>query len=117
RGAAFFALVAIRAVIVTNGAFAHNVAVGQKLLGGFVKVLFGGYFIKIAFVVHGPEKLLRGLVVDGTGGAGVDIEGDPEILKRAFDDGVVFVYHFLGSNALFFGFDGDGHPVLVRSAD
>ncbi|MCY1380845.1 hypothetical protein D9M69_687020 [compost metagenome] len=101
----------------TNGAFAHNVAVGQELLGGFVKILLGGYFIKIAFVVHGTEKLLRGLVVDGTRGARIDIEGDPELLKRSFDDGVVFVYHFLGSNALFFGLDGNGHAVLIRTAD
>ena len=51
------------------------------------------------------------------GGAGVDIEGDAEILEGFLHQVVVFVDECFGGESLLFGADGDGDAVLIRAAD
>jgi hypothetical protein len=51
------------------------------------------------------------------GSAAVNIERDAKILKRFFNDSVVFVNHLLRSNSFLAGFYGDGYPVFVGTTD
>ena len=50
-------------------------------------------------------------------GARIDVERHAEPSERLFDQLVVAVDDLLGRDPLLAGLDGDGHAVLVRSAD
>ena len=99
------------------GAFAHDVAVGQKLVGLLVVVLFGLFLHEFAVVVEFAEEVGSQPGMSLGGGAAVHIERDAKLLKRLLDHLVVAVYHVLWSDAFFLGADGDGHAVLVRTSD
>ena len=48
---ALFALVAIRPFVMAVGAFAHDIAIGQKLMRLLVIILFGFFFQQFAVFV------------------------------------------------------------------
>ena len=115
--AALLALVAIGVEVVAVWAFAHDIAVGQKLAGLFVIILLGLLLHELAVVVELAEEVAGQPMVRGAGGAAVDVERNAELLERLLDHRVVAVHHVLRGDALLAGADGDGHAVLVASAD
>ena len=117
RGAALLALVAIRSLGVAAGAFARDVAVGQEGLRFLVVILHGGLFDELPFVIQFAEEVGSRPVVYLRGGASVHVERDAEFLERLLDELVVTVHDVLRCAALLLGADGDGHAVLVASAD
>ena len=114
---AFLALVAVGAFVVAVRTLAGDVAVGQELMGLFVVELLGGLLGELAFVVELAEEVGGKLMMGLRGGAAIHVERDAELLERVFDERVVAVDHILRGDALLAGTDGDGHTVLVASAD
>ena len=55
--------------------------------------------------------------MDGGGGAGVDIEVDAQSAEGVLDEGMVLIHDILRGAAVLAGLDGDGHAVLVGTAD
>ncbi len=82
-----------------------------------VVVLFGLLLDELAVVVELSEEIARETVVGGGGGAAVYVEGDAELLEGLFDHLVVSVANVLRSDPFFLGADGDGHAVLIASAN
>mgnify|MGYP007068610274 CR=1 FL=1 len=65
-----------------------------------------------------PGKEFRsGLMVDGIGCAGVNVERNTKVFERLFDDAMIFIHYLLWGNAFFSGLDGDGHPMFVGTSD
>ena len=114
---AFFALVAVGAVVAAAGAGAHDIAVGEERLGFLVVVLLRGPLDEFAFVVELAEELRRCRGVGLRRGARVDVERHAEPFERRFNQLVIAIDDLLGRDALFAGLDGDGHAVLVAAAD
>ena len=114
---ALLALVAVGTLVVAVRALAGDVAVGQELVGLLVVVLFGGFLGELSLVVELAEEVGCKLVVGVAGGAAVDVEAYSELLEALLYHRVVAVYHVLGRDALFLGAYGDGHSVLVATAD
>ena len=114
---ALLALVAVRSFGPATRAGTGDVTVGQELFRFGVVILFGLLLDELPGIVHLAEEFRCGLVVDRSGGPGVIVERDAELGKRIADDGIVLVHHLLRGDALAAGLDGDGHAVLVRSAD
>ena len=83
----------------------------------FVVILQRGFFDEFAFVINRGKDIRSRFVVDGVGGAGVDIERDAELFERILDHTVVAVDHLLRGDAFLAGFQGDGHAVLIRAPD
>ena len=115
--AALLALVAVSAREMAARALAHNVAVGQELARLLVAELLLGLLLKQTVVVEFAEEIGGKLMVYGRCGAAIDVERDAELLKRFFNQIVVAVHHLLHRDALFLRADGNGHAVLVASAD
>ena len=97
--------------------FAGDVAVGQESFSFLVVVLHGGLFDEFAFIVELAEEVGSRLVVYFRRSTSIDVERDAELLERVADQRMVAVYHVLGCTAFLLGTDGDGHTVLVASAD
>ena len=114
---AFFALVAVGAVVAAAGAGAHDIAVGEERLGLLVVVLLRGPLDEFAFVVELAEELRRCRGVGLRRGARVDVERHAEALERTLDEAVVAIDDLLRGNTLLAGLDRDGHAVLVAAAD
>ena len=53
----------------------------------------------------------------GRRGARIDVERHAQTLERALDEFMIAIHDLLGRDALAAGLDGDGHAVLVASAD
>ena len=117
RRAARFALVAIRLFVMTVRTFARDIAVGQKLLGLLVIILLRGLLNEFAFVVQFGEEGRGRLVVGRVGGAGVDVEGDAQLLERLFDNVVITVHYVLRGHTLFAGFQRNRYAVLIGAAE
>ena len=49
--------------------------------------------------------------------AGIDIEGDTEILERLLDNAMIAVNHILRSDAFFLRSQRDRHSVFIRSTN
>ena len=116
-GAAGFALVAIGVLVAAAGAGAGDVAVGQELASLLVVVLLRHFLDEFALVVELLEVGGCGLVVEGAGGAAVDVEGDAQFGEGLLDDFVVAVDDVLRCYAFAAGLDSDGHAVFVAAAD
>ena len=115
--AALLALVAIGTFGMATGALAGDVAVGQESLGFLIIILHGGLFDEFALVVELAEEVGSSLVVHFRRGTSVDVERDAELLERVAYQGVIAVDDVLRCAAFLLGADGDGHSVLVASAD
>ncbi len=50
-------------------------------------------------------------------GTGIFIKGNPQLLKRIFNQEVVFIYYILWRYSFFLGADGNGNPMLIGTAD
>ena len=96
---------------------AHDVAVGEPLVGLLVVILHRCLLDKLALVVERLEEIAGCAVVHGTGGAAIDVERDAELRHRLLDDGVIAVDDVLGRDALVLCLDGDGYAVLVAAAN
>ena len=114
---AFLALVAVSTLAMTVRTFAHDVAVGQKLLRLFVVELRGGFLGELALVVELAEEVGGKLVVRFARGARIHVERDAEVLETLLDERVVAVHHVLRRDALLPGANRDGHAVFVGAAD
>src|SRR5690606_7362365 len=68
-------------------------------------------------LVQIQKKSLGGLPVHFAGGSGVHVERNSHALKTVPDTGMVTVYDLLGANTLLHGPYGDGHAMLIASAD
>ncbi|PRD33420.1 UNVERIFIED_CONTAM: MitHPPK/DHPS [Trichonephila clavipes] len=68
---------------------------------------------------HSPiqEEFLRQLMVDRLRSTVIYVERDPELLEALLDLKVVFINDLLWSNAFFFGFDGNGCTMFIRTTD
>ena len=115
--AAGLTLVTIGSLVLTAWAGAGDVAVSEELLRFGVVVLFTLFFDEAPLVVDGAEDRGCQLSVRGAGRTAVDVEGDTEVGERLADDAVVAVYDILWRDALLLSLDGDGHTVLVTTAD
>ena len=116
-GTALLALVAIGFGRMAAGALALDVAVGEEFLCLLVVELLRLHFHEFPFIVEFAEKVGGMLLVRFRCGAGIDVEADAEVFERLLDEIVVAVDHFLHGDALFPGTDGDGHAMLVGTAD
>ena len=114
---ALLTLVTIGALIVAVGALARYITVGQELLSLFVIQLCGGLFCQLALVIELAEPFGSKLMVGLAGSATVDIKRDAELLKRVLDHLVVTIDYVLRGDAFLTGTDGNGHTVLIASAD
>ena len=114
RCTARLTLISIGTGFVAVGASTHDIAVGQKGFCLRVIVLLTRTLYKFMVIVEGTEELRCRLGMHTTRGARVDVEIDPKLLKRLLDERVIAIYHLLRCNALGFGFERDGHSVLVR---
>ena len=115
--AARLALVAIGAGVVAVGAFAGNIAVGEKLVGFLVEKLHGCFLNELPLIVKTAEKFGSGTGMDVGSGARVDVETYAQFLKRILDQGVIAVYNVLRCDTFGLCLDGDGHTMLIASAD
>ena len=117
RRATLFALVTISPLSVAVRTFARNVSVGQEGVRLLVVVLFALLLHKLSLVVEFAEKVRSRLFVHLRGGASEHVERDAEALKRLAYNLVVAVNHLLRCAALLAGAYGDGHAMLVATAD
>ena len=117
RGTTFLALVTVSTLGSAAWTGAHDVAVGEELSGHLVAVLQFGVLLQFTLVIEGTEEIRGKLVVNLRGGAAVDVERDAEVLEGFLDEVMVAVHHLLYGDALLTGTDGDGHSMLVASAD
>ncbi len=120
--AAFFALIAVGTVIPAIGAGAHDKTIGQENLLFLVKKLraFAANQVKrIAdrLVVEVHKELLRGLVMDRVGCAGIDVKGHIEFLKGILDHCMVLVYNGFGGGAFIQCFHRNGCSMFIGTAD
>ena len=115
--AALLALIAIRLLIATAGAGADDVSVGEELSRLLIVVLLGRLLDKLPVIIELAEKGGCGLLVDLGRGAGVDVEGDPEVLKGLLDDPMELVHHLLRGDAPLLGLKGDRHTVFIGATD
>ena len=83
-GTALFTLVAVGFRVGAYGAGTYDVAVGKKLSGHFIEVLFGDLFQESIFIAQGAEKILGGLVMNRRRGTVVNIEIDAYFFKSIF---------------------------------
>ena len=97
-------MVAVSARIVAVRAGAGDIAVGEEHTGLLIKVLFAFFYDEFSFVVHHFEKIRSRLMVDRIRSTVVDIEGNAEIGKTLFDDGVVFIDGLLRGDGCFDAF-------------
>ena len=74
RAAALLTLVAVCVGIVAVWALALDIAVGEELVGLLIVVLLALYLHELAVVVELAEEVGRQFVVDGGGGAGINIK-------------------------------------------
>ena len=116
RRTALFALVAVGTVVAAVGAGAHDVAVGQKLLGLLVVVLLRGLLDKLTALVQLLEELRSGCVVGWGGGTREDIERNAQSLERVANNLVVLIHDILWGYPLLLSLYGDRYPVLVGTA-
>ena len=115
--AALLALVAVGVGVAAVGALAHDVSVGKELVGFLVVILFRFLLDEFAIVVKFAEEVGGKFVVYFGGGTAVDVEGDAKLLKRVLDEFVVAVADILWRTAFLLGTYGDGHAVLIATAD
>ena len=115
--AALLALVAVGVGVAAVRASAHDVSVGEKLLGLGVVILLRLFLHELAVVVKLAEEVGGELVVNLRCGAAVDVERDAELLERVLDDLVVTVAYVLRRYAFLLCPDGDRHSVLIASSD
>ena len=94
-----------------------DVSVGQKLLGLGVVVLVRLARFKYAFVVECFEKIRCDFVVGLAAGAGIVVKSDSKVRKRVAHHKMVAVYNFARTHSLFARLHGNGHSVLVGTAD
>ena len=114
RCTARLTLISIGTGFVTMGASSHDIAVGQKGFCLRVVVLLTRTLYKFMVIVESAEELRCRLGMHTTRGARVDIEIDTELLKRLLDERMIAIDHLLRCDALGFGFERDGHSVLIR---
>ena len=115
--AAVLALVAVGAFVAAAGAFARDVAVGKEGLGLGVVVLLALLGDELALFPELAEEIRRGLGVNLGRGAGIDVEVDSQSHEGVLDYLVITVHNVLGGAAFRTCLYGDGHSVLVASAD
>jgi len=96
---------------------AFDVAVREEAVLGRTVVLVRGLLFEQSLAVQVGEKSLGGFCMDLTAGLAEVVEAHPEAREGLLDGGVVAIDKLLGCDALFFGGQGDGHPVFVRAAD
>ena len=99
------------------GTSASDIAVGEELSGLLVVILLALFLDEDALVIERAEEVGGHAMVHLGGGAGVDVERDPEALEGVLDKRVIAVYDVLRSDAFLLGAEGDGHAVLIRPTD
>ena len=117
NGAAGLALVAPGAVRSAMGARAFHVTIGQEAVAGRAVDLVDFPDVETVLFFQAAEIGPGRFVVDGPGSLGEIVVDDAEVFEGALDDGIVLVHEFLGRYACLLGRQGDGHAVIVRSAD
>ena len=115
RCTALLALVAVGIGGMATGALALDVAVGEEASCSLVKELLRHLLHELALLIEFLEEVAGKLMVYGSAGARVDIEGDAELLEGVLDDAVVSVHHLLHADALLAGTDCYGHTMLVAA--
>ena len=110
-------LVAVCVFVVTIGAFAHDIAVGQELMGLLIVVLFGLFLHQFPLVIELFKEVAGKLMMRGAGRSAINIEADAKRLERLFDELVVAVAHVLRRDTLFLRTDSDGHTMLIAAAN
>ena len=98
-------------------ALAADVAVSEELLGLRIIELLGCLLDKLAIVIEMTEEIRSQLMVGLARGTRIDIKSDAKSLERVFDDVVVAIYYFLGSDTLFACTNGDWYTMFVATAD
>ena len=116
-GAAFLALVAVCVRVTALGAGSNNQSVREEHFGFLVVELFALFRDEIAMVVELAEELRSILFVHLRRCAGVYVEVDSKARERVFHHLMVFIHYILRGNSLLARLDGDGHAVLVASAN
>ena len=94
-----------------------DITVGQEMACLGIIELLRALFHKLACIVHLAEIVRGKPMMNSRSGTGIDIEGDTELLKRALDKRVIAVHHLLGRDSFFAGAYGNGHTVLIATAD
>ena len=117
NGAAGLALVPPGAVRSAVGARAFHVTIGQEAVAGRTVDLVDFPHVEAALLFQAADVGPGRFVVDGPGGLGEIVVDDAEVFEGTLDDGIVLVHEFLGRCAFLLGRQGDGHAVIVRSAD
>ena len=115
--AAMLALVAIGAFMSAAGALARDIAVGQEGLCLRIVVLLAFLGYELALFPEFAEEIRRSLVVYLRAGAGIDVEIDSQAGEGVLDYLVIAVHDVLRGAAFGTCLYGDGHSVLVASAD
>lgn len=73
--------------------------------------------MSLSVVVEFSEEVRSEFTMHLGCGTAVDVERDTELLERVLDDLMIAVADILRCNPFFFGTNGDGHSVLVATAD
>ena len=114
---AFLALVAVGTLVPAFGTSTDDITVGKERLRLLVVILHGGLFDEFPLVVKFAEKFRRGRGMGRRRCPRIDIERHSQPLERLFDQVMVTIHDLLRGHPLLAGLYGDGHAVLVRSAD
>ena len=117
RGTALLALVAIGIRCVASRTLAAYVTIRKEMAGLLVIELLANLLHELALVIEFAEEVACELVVSGTRGAAVDVKRNAEAPETVLDKLVIAVHDLLHSDTLLAGTDGDGHSVLVATAD
>ena len=114
---ASFALVAVCVRVFTVRASTCNIAVSQELTSLFIIILFRSFLYKLTFFIQILEVLSRSFIVNFRSRTRVNIKRNTQLLKRFFDNAMIAVNNILRRNTLFFSFNCDRHPVLIRATN
>ncbi|MPM89336.1 hypothetical protein SDC9_136445 [bioreactor metagenome] len=81
RGSAGFTLVAVGIFVTAVRTLARDIAVGEKLVGCLIEILFRTLYYKSVFIIDGFEYFRSQFPVCFRSSAGIDIERNSKIFK------------------------------------
>jgi hypothetical protein len=114
---ALLALVAVSLGSMATGTFTLDVTVGKEAASSLVKELLADLLHKLAFLVEFLEEVACKLVMNGTAGARVYIEGDAKLFERVLDDAMIAVNNLLHADTLLASTNGNGYTMLVATTN